>query len=342
MSRDGINAGIESGMCKIQAIIIQWFLPADALFCFCMALNVYLTVFKKYTTKRLKKLEIYYVIVCYGLPGIPAIAFLFGKNEHLGPIYGSAVLWCWISEEWSILRIAGFYGPVWIILGFTFFIYVLAGRVIFTLRGSLRQFAKGGPHNNSHSNSAPKVQSPLPPPPPPAMDRGELGKKNPITVHSEVEMSRVYVKDGEDVRIDPLATYTCVIEAGAVPRPRVGGNSAVEANTAAWAYTRCAMLFFLALVITWLPSSVNRVYTLIYPNATSFGLNFAAVLVLPAQGFWNGLIYIVTTLPACKEFCRDTWQKIRYPYDRFLETRTRKLSRASSLKSMVGTSTSQA
>ena len=78
-----------------------------------MALNVYLTVFKKYTTKRLKDLEVIYICFCYGLPAIPAIIFLFISNDQGVPVYGSATLWCWISSEWQFLRIAGFYGPVW-------------------------------------------------------------------------------------------------------------------------------------------------------------------------------------------------------------------------------------
>jgi hypothetical protein len=57
------------------------------------------------------------------------------------------------------------------------------------------------------------------------------------------------------------------------------------------------------------------VYTLRYPDATDFGLNFAAALVLPAQGFWNGLIYIITTLPACKEYAKNFWKYVRRPFD---------------------------
>lgn len=79
-----------------------------------MALNVYLTVFKKYTTKRLKNLEIIYICACYGVPFIPAMVFLFPKDKGGTPIYGSATLWCWISNEWQFLRIACFYGPVWL------------------------------------------------------------------------------------------------------------------------------------------------------------------------------------------------------------------------------------
>ena len=48
------------------------------------------------------------------------------------------------------------------------------------------------------------------------------------------------------------------------------------------------------------PSTINRVYTLVRPNNSVFGLDFASGLVLPLQGFWNTVIYIATSLPACK------------------------------------------
>lgn len=79
-----------------------------------MALNVYLTVFKKYTTKRLRNLEVAYILTCYGIPFVPAMIFLFPKDHAGVPVYGSATLWCWVSNEWQFLRIACFYGPVWL------------------------------------------------------------------------------------------------------------------------------------------------------------------------------------------------------------------------------------
>jgi hypothetical protein len=53
------------------------------------------------------------------------------------------------------------------------------------------------------------------------------------------------------------------------------------------------------------PSTVNRVYTLVRPNDSLFGLDFASGLVLPLQGFWNTVIYVVTSFPACKSLALD-------------------------------------
>lgn len=78
-----------------------------------------------------------------------------------------------------------------------------------------------------------------------------------------------------------------------------------EANNAAWSYSKCALLFFTALLITWIPSTANRVYSVVNTGQVSIGLQYTSAFVLPLQGFWNGLIYIFTTRRACKKLIDD-------------------------------------
>lgn len=78
-----------------------------------MALNVYLTVQRKFSSAQLKKLEPYYVSVAFGLPLISGLVMLGVREKGKGPIYGDATMWCWISSEYEILRLATFYIPVW-------------------------------------------------------------------------------------------------------------------------------------------------------------------------------------------------------------------------------------
>lgn len=86
---------------------------------------------------------------------------------------------------------------------------------------------------------------------------------------------------------------------GASSRPTRRRLAVFEANNAAWSYARCALLFFTALLVTWIPSTANRVYSLARPGEVCLGLQYASALVLPLQGFWNGLIYLATTRRAC-------------------------------------------
>ncbi|KAH8905256.1 family A G protein-coupled receptor-like protein [Coniochaeta sp. PMI_546] len=61
------------------------------------------------------------------------------------------------------------------------------------------------------------------------------------------------------------------------------------------AYLRTSFVFAISILITWTPSSINRVYTLAHPQRFSFGLNMASAVVLPLQGVWNAVIYCATS-----------------------------------------------
>ncbi len=88
------------------------FMSADALWSLCMAINVYLTFFKKYDAEGLRTMEKWYLLGCYGVSFIPAFVYIFIK-EGTKRMYGNATLWCWISADYDYMRIATFYAPVW-------------------------------------------------------------------------------------------------------------------------------------------------------------------------------------------------------------------------------------
>jgi hypothetical protein len=84
-----------------------------------------------------------------------------------------------------------------------------------------------------------------------------------------------------------------------------------EANNAAWSYTKCAILFFTAILITWIPSSANRVFSVIHSGEVSIPLEFMSAIVLPLQGFWNAVIYVTTSWSACKYFFSELGHRSR-------------------------------
>jgi hypothetical protein len=86
-------------------------------------------------------------------------------------------------------------------------------------------------------------------------------------------------------------------------------SKTAEANRATLSYCYTACLFFIALIVTWVPSTINRLYTLINNDGrlSPFGLDFASSLVLPLQGFWNLVIYVVTSWTACRDLWTDTF-----------------------------------
>lgn len=86
---------------------------ADAYWAFAMALNVYLTFYHRYDIEQLTSIGKWYFLFCYGLPSIPGVLYVWVKNKNGARMYGNASLWCWVSTDFDIMRIATFYGFVW-------------------------------------------------------------------------------------------------------------------------------------------------------------------------------------------------------------------------------------
>lgn len=72
------------------------------------------------------------------------------------------------------------------------------------------------------------------------------------------------------------------------------------------AYLRTSFVFAISVLVTWTPSSINRVYNLIYPDKVSYPLNLASAAVLPLQGVWNAVIYFSTSW----KILRQEWEDL--------------------------------
>ncbi|KAL8643558.1 MAG: hypothetical protein Q9210_007630, partial [Variospora velana] len=157
VAEDGIAHGPTSSLCTFQAFLIQMFLGVDVFWACCMAWNVYLAFFHKYTASQLRKLDKWYLLGCYGASFIPALTLAFVDTRQRGRVYGPAIvkfhqsyshrtltdksqLWCWIDIKWDFLRIALLYGIVRIAIFFAFAIYIKAGLVIYHRRDQLKGF----------------------------------------------------------------------------------------------------------------------------------------------------------------------------------------------------------
>ncbi|KAI6246032.1 hypothetical protein HI914_05309 [Erysiphe necator] len=316
ISRSAVDKGhFGSTLCQTQAFLIQMFMPADVLWSFAMSLNVYFTFYWHYNATDLKELELYYIMVCYGLPFIPALTFLFVSTPEKGHVYGDATLWCWIAPGWDIFRIVTFYGVVWVAILISLSIYVRAGKDIWIKRQQLR------------NNSAP--------PPNPIIIVKDPFRSEPIgqvmvshTIETRSEHFTAATNDikcthtmapgslsqsSTDYKIeisanpvlrDPVSSTSIMEDLNSIPVRRY---AAMEANRAIWSYTKVSVLFFLAMMITWIPSSANRVYSLMYKGRVNYALHLVSAFVLPLQGLWNAIIYSATSFEAC----RHDWNRIR-------------------------------
>ena len=142
--------------------------------------------------------------------------------------------------------------------------------------------------------------------------------QNDISIHSPIHPSSPkivktveihVVREPAQVSSSPRPPSFDSSQASASPSKYYDGHPrrsipSSDANRAAINYCKYALLFFAAMIVTWVPSTLNRLLTLIHPTDSIFGLTYASSLVLPLQGFWNAIIYICTSLPACKALMR--------------------------------------
>jgi hypothetical protein len=305
-------------------------MPADAFWTLAMAINVYLTFYFKFDAQRLRKMELPYLIGCYGVPFVVALVFVFIKDPEKGRMYGDATLWCWVSSQWDIFRIATFYGPVWIAILLTFFIYIRAGSEIYKKHKQLKNFS-----SHHEPESSPPMNDPFGASKTTevtvtseemnqnGIDLTSLGRRGSAAPSGPVRPNAAYSvnifadknlasRDGQGDAIVPIQSNVTLPSAQTTQRAANSNpfrrRQAYEANNAAWSYSKCALLFFSALLITWIPSSANRVFSVVHTEESSIPLEYASALVLPLQGFWNAVIYIVTSWKACQMLADDILQ----------------------------------
>ncbi|PGH08355.1 hypothetical protein GX51_01181 [Blastomyces parvus] len=418
IGRAGIIRGTGSSLCKCQAFLLQWFLPTNSLWIFCMAINVYLTASHKYRPFDLKRLEWRYLIMCYLVPLVPAFAFLFVETKASGPVYGTAIIWCWIRPEWQAFRFAFFYGPIWFTIIVTISILLYEGieinskrmkskklvvdaihdasdkhrqwvrrdtttsvHVVASSPSIVARTADNGAGNASTFESPPSSQDVQP------LRAGDTGVNERTLPTKDLSASETPERTPESARFDinhrqlpirkssPLIAGPAFYATGAAPdesranyeqrgtpvssgtigsgrndldldelenRSSVSSAPAADVNlrshggaslaptqtpslsqnrswsisqsilrhphtvdrhTTTYLYMKRVSLFFLSLLLTWTPSTINRVHRISNPDEPVFSLALISAVVLSLQGFWNLIVYISTSIDAVKSLC---------------------------------------
>lgn len=171
-------------------------------------------------------------------------------------------------------------------------LYVTSGKLIFNSWRELRSLAKAVEHEGIIVGSLDsvkliRIQMIR------EMDEiqsAELAEDNAVRRYSiTITSNELHFPSGAD-------TISSIVTITATPHPAISArqNLSNVAKVAAWSYARVAILYFIAMIVTWVPSSANRLYTLMHPEEVNLGLEYTSVIVLPMQGFWNGLIYVYT------------------------------------------------
>ncbi|KAI5462775.1 hypothetical protein BGZ63DRAFT_412544 [Mariannaea sp. PMI_226] len=279
-----------SAGCQIQAFMIEWLLGADPLWTLAMATNVYLRIYHKYDTTALKKFEIIYILICYGIPFIPSFIFLFVTGHNGVKMYGNAILWCWLSQKWRLLRILIIYGPVWIFILITFFIYGRIGCDLIHNHRQVRNLSRTDIETSTSTST--RVDT--------GAIRASDSRTNGPPKLPTKPIPQEHRGSGSGSGTSQASCPDNSVSAAANDSNNRNRTTTPALSRAELQYAKCALLFFTAMLVTWLPSTANRVYLLIHPDSEAPALEYMSAAVLPLQGFWNAMIYMVTSWAACR------------------------------------------
>ncbi|KAF4556069.1 Hypothetical protein D9617_1g079440 [Elsinoe fawcettii] len=306
----GPLAGESSSVCQAQAFIVQMFLGVDGLWAFCMAINVYLAFFHGYSVEHFRRLDMWYLLFCYGVSFIPAMVFIFVSATDRGRIYGPATIWCWISERWNFMRFVFLYAWIWLAIVFALFVYIRAGIIIYRRRHQLSGYLN--PLNENPFKAVVTTSVHVTSEPSSTVPMAVASAPPPLPFESDLDMAPQYQTD-----IDAQSTQSFKSvdhpDVPAILRVRSYTRRVAEesVNPEAWLYARVAFLFYIALILIWVPSSVNRVYSLVHPGKVSWELSYVAGFMFPLQGFWNLVVYVITSRTACRNLFKDLSYRIR-------------------------------
>ncbi|KKY33929.1 putative g-protein coupled receptor [Diaporthe ampelina] len=287
------------------------FMQSDPWWSFAMAINVYMVFFMSFNPTTFRQYLWLYCVICFGLPAIPSFVFLF-LRESRGLVYGDAAakdvevdveVTCDSSDN-----LASHAGDV------------LSASV--TLVNS----------NDSGTFGFPKAS---------ARDQARNfenisfnGTQFTSTISAGSASKDDYDRDPSPTRaLPPLSANVSPCSGArrrqppAAPAVKVRrrlnmfqrlargarrfGAKLRNMDPVKLAYLRTSFVFAISVLVTWTPSSINRVYTLVYPDQASYGLNIAAAVVLPLQGVWNAVIYFTTSWKIFREEMEATRAGLR-------------------------------
>ncbi|KAF3016175.1 hypothetical protein E8E14_010146 [Neopestalotiopsis sp. 37M] len=332
---NGILAGQNSALCQAQAFMFELFMQSDPWWSLAMAVNVYMVFFFAANPKSFLRYWWAYFIVCYGIPLIPSLVLLLVQGKASARIYGNATIWCWIDQRWTSLRIWTYYLPIWVCILLSSSIYLAVGVYVFKKRNQLRNLSlsdpskeRSGPRDSAekqlHASAA-------------AMGSISAETTHITTVHVASPRSATHratinwfagpptdssAKD-EIAAEQAQPTYHTMTEITAQPKPKIAWYSRVTGAYRRWcskfahmdpvklAYLRTSFIFAISVLVTWTPSSINRVHDLVTRSSASFGLNLASGIVLPLQGVWNAVIFFSTSWKPLKEESRVLLNRLR-------------------------------
>ncbi|KAF4982421.1 hypothetical protein FZEAL_1939 [Fusarium zealandicum] len=328
IAMDGLELGVASPLCQAQSFMFHMFMQSDPWWSLAMAFNVFLVFFFRAKPDSFRKWWWLYCLICYGGPFIIALSLLLVRNPNRGLVYGEATIWCWVNQDWENIRIYTYYMLIWICILGSLIFYFLVGYHVFHTRNRLRSFSA------SKSREAGVCEQPR-------IDFLSVPQdcfygtivtevqvihsaSSPAALPNEPKPAHIQ-QSTPSVSFDepppPIQTATSQYFSTAVTSPAVNHNrhaSPLRRITTATnnavskfviddpikrAYLRTSFLFALSVLVTWIPSSMNRIHSWL-EGTSPYEYHVATAAVLPLQGLWNAVIFFVTSSKALREWAK--------------------------------------
>ncbi|KAG6006999.1 hypothetical protein E4U21_006519 [Claviceps maximensis] len=319
---DGLRMGVNSTLCQAQGFIFEWFMQADPWWSCAMAVNVFLVFFNNADPSLFQRYTWVYCIICFGGPLLPAIVLLSVRGDPKGPMIGDAALRNFEDPEPMRDR----------------------GNASLSESESTNSGEMFPRRNAYYGTAFTEVNITVAEPEFSFEDISAF----PTSVHRAP--SRVSRHNSQaEFSAMPTQTVetTCSFSGGTADRATRFGRLGTLSATASMklkrldpvkmSYLRTSFIFGLSVLITWIPSSVNRLYSLANQGQVSYPLSVASGCVLPLQGVWNAIIFFTTSWRAVQAETRALKARFGYGCREYPRGTTRLDSRLG-LSSSVDTS----
>ncbi|KAH6608554.1 hypothetical protein Trco_001900 [Trichoderma cornu-damae] len=332
---DGMEAGQRSALCQAQSFMFEMFMQSDPWWSLAMAVNVFLVFYFHTNPDSFRKRWWIYCLICYGGPFVIALTLLLLRSRR-GLVYGGATIWCWVDREWDYIRIYTYYMLIWICIVGSILCYFLVGWHVFRMRNRLRSFSTS--KNRDKDRDMDMVRFVLAAEPACRAETAQNGFYGTVT--TEVQVTRTLANplpeeprpaymprnavrvsfDSSAPQVQPssgnqfYSSVTTSPPKETTPRPSpfrrlvsaagaVGGKFHIS-DPIKRAYLRTSFLFALSVLVTWIPSSLNRIHGWL-DGGSPYEFHVATAAVLPLQGLWNAIIFFVTSWHGLKAWAQE-------------------------------------
>ncbi|KAI8823263.1 hypothetical protein BJ741DRAFT_634567 [Chytriomyces cf. hyalinus JEL632] len=254
-----------------------------------MNLNISLYVYLSVIYRRgvAERYWYYYHGYTWGMSALlTGIAFIMQAVLKRGPVFGDSTFECWISAEYPELRIDLFYLPLWINSVFIFAIY---GRILWFLRSHRKKRCDENiqtgvipvaPDTTTTSHHEESSQSNQDRTSVRAMSFSGPGSNAP-------SLSRKLL-------IAPSLPLPKIVTIPSLARSHKSGKPAVSRGNKLLLIKAGVMAT--GFIISWLPASAGRMYTLITAIPAPYWLTILTAIGLSTFGLWNPGIFFLTWL----------------------------------------------